>query len=508
MQLFLLIYLNRYKEKFEKLNVEVSSNYMGVFDLLTGLIFFMGNNCVFKLDESVFSLVIEEIEEKDTQVSLSRAFGLENKPQPQAELPSFTTLVAKDFEKRKRIHFHIKKVYKTQPNTFEVTLDSYIIFHGYETFFDSLKVEADELDWFYPIKTAFDEYRFSNDGKTQLQLNPFDKSTEEFEFRLEKTMVKGSLSVSRNINIESTTPLKLSSNLTYFFEETKDVATAKKLLLATKELLSFVSYRRNSHINKVTLGKKHDNGYYLVGELFINYSKPEEKELEKIIKERIISYSLINSSFTNLLEKISDNKVYSRHIPETYRLKNSYNAARFIMATAGFEWQYGLTYKEKIEHDKNRYELERQEVLDFLSEKVGESLDNRNRRRFFNNAKNNYKDYQTNFAGKIIRALKDSEEVLKDFIESYYNLNNIEISTGDFKNNFAKMCPEIAKRIQDQRNAIAHGNLEVEFDNSFTTDLSILEWLFYAMVLQDIGLTKENVKKAINNLFDLKFKYL
>lgn len=465
---------------------------------------FNDKDCVFRLDESIFSLTIEDIEERDKEIPLSEAFGFRIKPR--AELPSFTTLTAMDFDKGKTIHFHIKKAYETQSKSFTVSLDSYIVFQGKETSFDSLKVQADELNWFYPIKSAFERFSFSNDGEAQLELNAFDKTTEEFEFSLLNKMIKGNLSVGRKVNVDSTNPLQLSSNLTYHFEETKDVSVPKELFLITKHLLTFISYRQNSHINKVLLGKKKDNEYNLIGDLYINHSQTGEKEVEQVIKERIISYPLIDSSFVNLLEKISAQEIYNRHIPETYRLKNNYNAGRFIMATAGFEWQYESSYKEKSEKDKNKYEPERKEIIEFLNDKQEESKGKR--KIFFENAKKNYLENQTQLANKIGQALKDSEEVLKGFIESYYTLNDIEVNDKDFEDNFkTKICPDIANRIQKQRNAIAHGNLTVEFDNSFTTDLAIMEWLFYAMILDDIGMSKENTRKSINNLFNLGFSY-
>ncbi|QDY45152.1 hypothetical protein FK545_05615 [Planococcus glaciei] len=96
-------------------------------------------------------------------------------------------------------------------------------------------------------------------------------------------------------------------------------------------------------------------------------------------------------------------------------------------------------------------------------------------------------------------ALKESDEVLKDFIESAYTMNGIE--SEDFKRNV------IAERIQKDRNTFAHGNLSTEFNKLIDIDLSVLEWLYYAMVLDDIGVSKENARKCINDLFQRGYNY-
>jgi hypothetical protein len=81
---------------------------------------------------------------------------------------------------------------------------------------------------------------------------------------------------------------------------------------------------------------------------------------------------------------------------------------------------------------------------------------------------------------------------LEVFIKQLYNWNGI--TNVDYS--------EISERIQTQRNNIAHGNIDKEFNPVVILDLLVLEWLYYAMVLTDIGLTKENIRLAINKLFN------
>lgn len=464
--------------------------------MLTGLIDYNGKTCVFKLHKESFSLEIEDIEEREKLPFLGVAFGF-NK-EPEIELQKTGTLIAKDFEKGKAIHFHIKDVYRSAPKTYKASLISYIVFDGGETSFDGLEIQADELNWFHNISLAFEHYKYFEDGEGELRLKPFDKTTEEFEFNLKDKLIKGNLSIRRDVTKIATSPLKLNSTLNYQFEDTTDVSIANDLVSLTRQLLEFLSYRKNLHINRLILKKKFDHENYSIGELYVRYPQPEEKEEEKIIRERIISYSLLGSSFTNLLEKISIKKVYLRHIPENYKSKNTITPARFVMATAGFEWQFEISHKAKSEENKQKYEKERNEVLDFLNEKIEETT-GRKEKKFFDSSRRFFEKNQSQLTANIMWALKDSDEVLKDFIKNAYSMNGIE--SEDFKRNV------IAERIQKDRNTFAHGNLSTEFNKLIDIDLSVLEWLYYAMVLDDIGVSKENAKKCINDLFQRGFNY-
>ena len=73
-----------------------------------------------------------------------------------------------------------------------------------------------------------------------------------------------------------------------------------------------------------------------------------------------------------------------------------------------------------------------------------------------------------------------------------YGLNQI-----DFK------YSEIGKRVSDQRNNFAHGNIDKEFINESLLDVTYLEYIVYALQLKFFGITDENIKKSINDVFHL-----
>ena len=93
---------------------------------------------------------------------------------------------------------------------------------------------------------------------------------------------------------------------------------------------------------------------------------------------------------------------------------------------------------------------------------------------------------------KIQRVLNDNSNILDCFIRNIYLMNCIsEVKYSD-----------IAGRIQTQRNNYAHGNIDKEIDSLVILDLLILEWAIYCMVLTEVGVSEDRIKKCINKLFN------
>ena len=60
---------------------------------------------------------------------------------------------------------------------------------------------------------------------------------------------------------------------------------------------------------------------------------------------------------------------------------------------------------------------------------------------------------------------------------------------------------EMGKRLSDQRNHFAHGDIDKEFIGLSLLDLVYLEYIIYIMQLKFYGVDDNNIKKAINDLF-------
>ncbi|MFJ7308817.1 hypothetical protein [Peribacillus frigoritolerans] len=457
--------------------------------MITGLLNIKNKKCLFKLKD--FILEIEEIENRDN-VSIDDLSFIFDK-QLREIVPH--SLKGKDFESGKDILFNLRSLDQTGPKTHTAKIISYVILESEETSFDGIQINADEFNWFHNVGNSYSFKMNTITGESEVKLEPFEKTEKEFYFDFEDQVVKGTFNIARTFSRISTLPIRVKTDMSLNFQETNEVSKAEQFVLITKKLLNFISYRKNTTINKITLKKKDIvSGYYKkIGMLFINDINCRYTDTEKIVQEQLITLPLLEDKLGKLFEKIIQNSIYLSHIPEDSREWHTITPSRFIMITAGFEWQFRSTYNEQNTENEEKYNEQEKDILNFLDKKI-EQYTGKNKK-YFKSIKKLILRSNMTLSDKIYWTLNQFKDVLEIFIKSTYNLNNIQdVNYSD-----------ISERIQTQRNNIAHGNIDKELNPVVILDLIVLEWLYYAMVLNDIGVSRENIKHSINKLFKRGF---
>ncbi|MCK6256814.1 hypothetical protein LCY76_09425 [Fictibacillus sp. KIGAM418] len=459
--------------------------------MITGLLKYKEKNCVFKLME--FDLEIEEIENRDEIYINDLDFFLN----PDSILKDGINLLKGiEFENGKEILFNIYSLDQSGPKTHNAKLLSYIVFDQKESKFDGLQINADELNWFHSVSNSYSHRITPSTGQAEVIVKPYENTSKEFNFSFEDQKINGNLNISRTISLGSTLPLKLRTDLNFYFKATNCFHIVEKLSYITTQFLSLITYRRNCRINRITLKKKDNNTgkYRNVGKLMIRNINNMDKhsEEEKIVRERLIDLPLIEDHIGLLFDQVITNKIYLTHIPKNSKENKVTTPSRFIMVTAGFEWQYRFLHKDEQEKE-DKYKEQREEIISFLDEKIEQNTGKK--KKYFKSTKSLVLRSDSTLSDKIQKALDEFDDVLEIFIKDLYLLNNIE----EYK------YLEIADRIQLHRNNIAHGNIDQEMDSLVILDLFILEWLYYAMVLNSIGMSRKNIMLSLNKLFNRRF---
>ncbi|MGG4467217.1 hypothetical protein ABER68_04160 [Paenibacillus alvei] len=456
--------------------------------MLTGLMTFQNKKCVFKLKDYI--LEIEEIEsESRDDIRLSDLFFPDDTWK--SNLPK--VLVGKDLGSGNTMHFKYYYIYKSGVKSYCASLSSYIIFKNEETKFDGLKINSEELNWFHNVKQSYSIKTYLDDsGNSEIKIEPYKSTDKRFVFNFKGQDVEVNLNISRYFSDVSTMPIKLHTDLNFFFEITDKFEMLEGLSNVAFKFLKFVTYRRNIAFNNLALLKKDEDTtkYETVGTLYIKGFNTERDEEEKVITERLIHLKLIENNMGKLFEELTNNKIYIDHIPENSLAKNIITPASIIMVTAGFEWQFRLTYKELSKENEDTFSKQKEEILAFLDGKINQNTGRV--KRYFKSSKALIQRNDMNLAGKIRWALTEFKDEIDIFIKPLYNWDEVSKSK----------LSEIAERLQTQRNNVAHGNIDKEFNRIVMSDLVVLEWLYYIMVLHNLGVPKANVKSAVNKLFN------
>lgn len=174
-----------------------------------------------------------------------------------------------------------------------------------------------------------------------------------------------------------------------------------------------------------------------------------------------------------------------RHLPNSYDAGRQIDAARFVMITAAFEWEFRRIFPDGVVKKDKKIEAEKQ-ATQVLQELIDDST---------GELRSIYKYLQKNIgsnplSGKIAFVGKSLAETIDMFGKYLYSLNDEELKYS-----------EMGERLSQQRNNFAHGNLDKDFVGLSLLDLIFLEIVLYAMQLKYYGLEDINIKKAVNELF-------
>lgn len=405
-----------------------------------------------------------------------------------------SVIVGKCYETRTNIIFifNVGSNIDFVNETFYVKPRAYVKCKYNSKAFNRLSFTCPELDLIYPVGRAY-QIKFGNTNENEryysIETNTSYKNTKEVEFIFENKPIKVCFSISNILKMEHRAPLEYVSLLNFSFKETDDYLFAYKLCIIARKFIQFLCNRKNISFDSIFISSPYQDWN------FVKYAEMVEiqnKGIEETnAKSYVIGYHLIEGHETMILQLISDNSLYLRHLPETYRLGKTVTAATFVMTTAAFEWEFrklhpeGIPKKEKVQQAEDNVKSTLNQLIEAHSGKE------RNILKFL--VRNVGNDY---LAGEIIHVGKELKSIIEPIGQYIYRINDQELKFS-----------EMGGRIATQRNNFAHGNLDKDFIGLALTDIVFLKKIVYAMQLKRIGLDDYKICNAINELFHLNIYF-
>lgn len=368
-----------------------------------------------------------------------------------------------------------------------------VLFKSNHSAIDRINFTNSEINAIHPVNESFtfslgtDLGRFNQNGIITLTTKDFDSTTtEKQKFSVDDKEVDVYFAISRGVSTKiEEPPLSLDSSLMFEFSPTNDYEFILRLWYIAKDFLSFLCYRRDVYLPIAKLSAPCSNGtheefanLYVVGE-------DGQPNIESIKKGRYIKQELIAGCEGKILTDIAANELYLRHIPESYDSGLHKNAASFIMLTSAFEWEFRRTYPNGVKKDKETLSIEKtvtDEIDDLFKKSSGKLRDK------YRYLKKRVKDDP--LQSEIEQIGKDFAEIINLFGEYLYSMNNAKL-----------VYSEMGKRLGDQRNHFAHGDLDKDFIDLSLLDLIFLERIVYAMQLKNYAIETPKIQNAINALF-------
>lgn len=368
-----------------------------------------------------------------------------------------------------------------------VQIEAYIIQKYERDWIDRLGFMSQELDCIYSTSQALESPEWTEDGVVSVKTKDFDNTTSHKQcFSVDGKEVSVFFGISRTGSGKvGKPPLELHSEMFFEFEKTNDYAFVLKLWRIAKCFVQYLCYRKNVNLSSVEISTPYGEGKHEKFAVLHIVNEDVDNEPETLEKRRYIKQEYISGAEGKILNDIAEDRIYLRHIPETYRAGKSINAARFVMITAAFEWTFKKNYPDGITKKSATIKAEKiatevlnglvndskgklREIYKFLRKLIGSnSLQN-----------------------EIEQAGKDYADIVDIFGKHLYSMNNEKLKYS-----------EMGLRLSQQRNNFAHGNLDKDFIGLSLLDLIYLEYIVYAMQLKEYGVKTTFIQQAINDLF-------
>lgn len=372
-------------------------------------------------------------------------------------------------------------------STLIIDIEYYIINKYNRETVDRIAIKGPEITHIFPTTYALKKIDWGENGIIDVRTKSFAETTtekEKFSIDDKELFIYFGISISSSYKTGES-PINLSSTMFIEFAPTDDYEFIIDLLKILKQFIQYLCYRRNVVFSSVEIASPTSKGLH---ETFATLYKTKEDNLVEtypIEKERFIKYEYIKGAIGKIIDDIVLQKIYLEHIPENYELGRHINAGRFVMITAAFEWEFKRTYPNGITKNQKTQEAE-ENVINIINSLIGKNTGkSKGILKFLK------KLIRTdNLESRIIEYGKDYGNISDIFGNNLYNLNNEEL-------NYKKM----GKRLSDQRNHFAHGDIDKKFIGLSLLDLLYLEYVIYIMQLKFYGLDDNIVKNSINDLF-------
>ncbi len=290
-----------------------------------------------------------------------------------------SVLVGRCRENNKYIFFLVRKNAQLgcQNDVLIVPLIAHFMCHNSKPFISRICFYGPELNHIHPVNQALcytlDADHFFNDGTFSLATRSHEfTTTSKQQFLVDGNNVTVSFDIRRDFSSKiSDAPVHLNSALTFEFDPSDNYMFLLRLYNIAKRFIQFLCYRADINISTTNLYELTDDDKYSnIGSLHIRNESHETDEAS-IKAERYIRQKDIAGLEGKILGDIAEDRLYLRHIPDSYKVALHINAARFVMITAAFEWEFRRLYPDGIPKSTKRLEAEHK-----AEEKLNELIEN------------------------------------------------------------------------------------------------------------------------------------
>ncbi len=203
-----------------------------------------------------------------------------------------------------------------------IQIEAYIIQRYEREWIDRLGFTSPEIDCIFPTSQALENPEWTEDGIISIKTKDFDNTTSHKQkFSVDGKKVSVFFGISRTSSGKiGKPPLELHSEMFFEFDKTNDYKFILRLWSIAKCFVQYLCYRKNVDLLSVEVSAPFEDGKHEKFATLYTIDESIDNEPEILEKRRYIKQEYISGAEGKILNDIGKDKIYLRHLPETYRI--------------------------------------------------------------------------------------------------------------------------------------------------------------------------------------------
>ena len=311
--------------------------------------------------------------------------------------------------------------------------------------------------------------------------------TKEYDIEIDKKKMKFLFEYSYTIAPNDLSPLNFNLYFSIIYDFNNDYDLIYKTIMYVKKLFSFLCYRNNIFFENIRISYKNNDKYEHNGIIKYFNENITEKDLDLDIKKSIIPFYLVRDSFSTIFQRIIDNKIGLRYLPDSYYKRDKYFPPRLFMICSTFEFEFRESFGNKVEH-KEKTIQEREHIKELLDNIILNNRLNSNEKSIINRMK---KQADSESYSSMVREILNNSELINSISKDYYSIHGKSY-------NITPLC----NTLQTMRNDLAHYNINGRYEESRLFAIRLLEIMIYCMQLSCCNISDDYIELIIRYIFN------
>ena len=359
----------------------------------------------------------------------------------------------------------------------------------YDFTFERLSFYSEALNSFFPpqvaLTTDFDQDNW--DGKMSITLKPFKETDISFEYK----KCKCQINIARYVNVKSgkSDLGNINSVFAFEFSTAQHISELTQYWLALFDFLSFVNYGTDIVFDKITLGKKREDGFFEhLADAYIFSDRKEytPRALSNILVIDDIPIDKLAVIFSTIASLRNSDSRLHYYFPINFKESRWIDATRWLTVAINFDGLSTKCYPNFKQIENKPFGSAKAIALDALSA-VDQNSMSAKERKYFRKCCEQIERYEGRLEEMLNFVVKKYESALEDILQ--FNLREYGVEVNAYGGIYS-----------EYRNKTAHGEILPIGDHEKAV-YRVLQATVYFMLLEETDLDSNTLRIIAKKLF-------